>query len=228
MPVLAKALAKTPDERFGEAREMLAAMRAAESDTVPLSSPHPLASAPAPLVTVTEPLHASAPAAVPASVVTEVDGLPPVAPKEEPDAALPRAFDRSGARRWLPFLGIGALMTVLALGWALTRRGSHPSGAAGPPPAVSTDRGTVVIDALPWGEVERIVDDAGRPWPLGADRYTPFVASLPPGDYVISLRHPEVAEPARLRITVRASQFERRVVALREIDVDEYLQKAGF
>jgi hypothetical protein len=78
-----------------------------------------------------------------------------------------------------------------------------------------------VINALPWGEVEQIVDGAGRSWPAGPDRYTPFVASLPPGEYVISVRHPDVAQPTTLRITVRASQLEARTVALQRMDAHE-------
>jgi hypothetical protein len=53
------------------------------------------------------------------------------------------------------------------------------------------------------------------------------VASLPAGEYVITLRHRESEARSSLRLTVRAWQLERRVVGLQEIDVDEYLQKAG-
>ena len=45
---------------------------------------------------------------------------------------------------------------------------------------------------------------------------------------MISLRHPDVAQPKTLRITVRASQLETHTVAFQRMDAREYLEKAGF
>jgi hypothetical protein len=147
---------------------------------------------------------------VPTAVPTGVRTVPLSSP-----AALPLLPSRW--RRWLQAASLAALLALIAGGVAWQGR---PRGGAG--------RGTVVIDALPWGEVERIVDATGRPWPAGPDRYTPFVASLPPGDYVISVRYPDVAQPATLKITVRASKLEKRLVTFPRMDADEYLEKAGF
>jgi serine/threonine protein kinase len=247
VPVLAKALAKMPGDRYGAARELLAAIRSAQVDTAHQTAPvrEPLVAS-VPIVTAHEPLAASLSTAGATEMdglpSTEVDGLPSTEVDDLPSSTevdgLPtirsaNADPNDGAararrpHRWLPVTGAVALMALFAGGLAWTKRETHRPAAA-PPPTAVTSRGTIVVDALPWGEVERIVDGEGRSWPVGADRYTPFVASLPPGDYVISLRHPDVAETASVRVTVRASRLERRVVALREIDVDEYLQKAGF
>jgi serine/threonine-protein kinase len=230
VPVLAKALAKTPDDRYREARELLTAMRAAGDDVAaltPLPRSVPADSYP-PIVAVTEPLGAGAHTAVPASIVTEV-AEPETPPACEDAVSEPtRRRTRWSARSRVTWAGgLAVLVALLAGGIVWTAR--PPRAPAAPvPPAAPPPSGTVVLDALPWGEVESILDASGRAWPVGADRYTPFVAQLPPGDYVVSLRHPDVAEPASVRVTVRAAQLERRVIALRQIDVDEYLQKAGF
>ena len=222
VPVLAKALAKTPDDRFGEARELLAAMRAAASDTatpVPLAR-NDLAREPTPPVSTATTLREDAPMATPTSVPTEVD---------VPSAASPEADGHARPRKGFLALAAGtaALVALLVGGVAWTKRHALRPAAAPSSAPVSAAAGTLVIDALPWGQVERILDDTGRDWPIGSDRYTPFVASLPPGDYVILLSHPDVDGPASVRVTVRASQSEWLVVRLRPIDADEYLRKAG-
>jgi eukaryotic-like serine/threonine-protein kinase len=180
VPVLARALAKAPDDRYGEAGEVVGAIRDASAST-------------------------RVPPVPPAPVRTQV--LPSAAPPGR----------RFTPPRWLWAAGLAALVIAIVGGVAWQRW-----------PRESPSRGTVVINALPWAEVDRIVDGAGRPWPAGPDRYTPFVASLPPGDYLISLKHPDVAQPKMLRITVRASQLQARTVALQRMDVQEYLEKAGF
>jgi serine/threonine-protein kinase len=228
VPVLAKALAKAPAERYGDARELLSAMRAAGGAASLTPPPRDLPAA-APLFSSTEPLHhPGAPTAVPESIVTEVADPTQADPADGfagDDAPVRRA--RFPVPRRLLAAAL-AVPVVLAAGVVIWTMRDRPRPAATPPPAAAPATGTVVVDALPWGEVERIVDAAGREWPVGADRYTPFVAHLPPGDYVIALRHPDAAEAASVRVTIRPAQLERRVVALREIDVDEYLHKAGF
>ena len=224
VPVLAKALAKTPDDRFGEARELLAAMRAAASDTVtplPLTRESPARTATPPVSAATT-LHEDAPRATPTSVPTEVD----VPPAESRETEMDR--DARSSRGLLALAaGTAALVALLIGGMAWTKRHALRPAAAPSSAPVPAAAGTLVIDALPWGQVERILDDTGRDWPIGSDRYTPFVAHLPPGDYVILLSHPDVEGPASVRVTVRASQSERLVVPLRPIDADEYLRKAG-
>ena len=135
----------------------------------------------------------------------------------EPEAAAPHA----ARPRWLPWAAAGAL-ALAALAWLVVR-----GGAARPAPAPAASA-TLVIDALPWGEVEGIVDAAGRRVEVGSDAYTPLVASLPPGDYVVSVKRPDAARKETLHVTLRAGQVEQRVVVFERIDADEYLEKAGF
>jgi predicted Ser/Thr protein kinase len=205
VPVLARTLAKAPEDRYGEARELVAAIREAHSRAIPRATVGPTRDA---VAIAPEPLpapDASTPTVVPTGMGTE-----PLS------SAATRSFRISRWPRWLPVVSVAVLLAMIAGGVAWQRR-----------PRESAARGTIVINALPWGEVEQIVDGAGRRWPAGPDRYTPFMASLPPGDYVISVRHPDVAQPTTLRITVRASQLESRVVAFQRIDAHEYLEKAG-
>jgi hypothetical protein len=138
---------------------------------------------------------------------------------------VPVAVPASKRLRWWQGAAAAAVLLAAAFGlraWT-ARAPSRPAAVpAAPTPA------TLVIDALPWGEVERIVDDEGRSVGLGADRYTPFVASLPPGDYAVSVRNPEQARAETFEVRLRAAQVEKRVVAFERIDADEYLSKAGY
>jgi hypothetical protein len=196
-------------------------MRVAQSDTVTPPPTVPEAVARGPRAAAAEPLHAEVPTEIPTSVPTEVDGLAAVPGTSAPDVAPGRK-----PSRFVLLAGVVALAALVAVPVVWTKRSASPNADA--PPAPPPAPGTLVIDALPWGEIERIADATGRAWPVGSDRYTPFVASLPPGEYVVSLRHPDAGEPTSVKVTVRSSQRERRVIALRPIDADEYLRKAGF
>jgi hypothetical protein len=136
----------------------------------------------------------------------------------------PAVLRPRGFRGWH---GVAAAAVVLALAAGYRAPTARPAKPAAAAPALATPA-TLVIDALPWGEVERIVDDEGRSVGLGADRYTPFVASLPPGDYAVSVRNPEQARAETFEVRLKAAQVEKRVVAFERIDADEYLAKAGY
>jgi len=47
------------------------------------------------------------------------------------------------------------------------------------------DPGLLVIDALPWGVIDRVEDSAGKNWVGGAEIYTPLAIAVPPGKYSI-------------------------------------------
>ena len=126
VPVLAKVLAKAPDERYAEAGEMVRALR-----------------------------DAAASHAVPTVVAPEVR-TQALAPAAEPRRR------RFAPRPWVWAAGLATLLLSITAGvsWRRWSRASPPSG-------------TVLINALPWAEVDQIVDGAGRPWPAGPNRYTP-------------------------------------------------------
>jgi len=69
-----------------------------------------------------------------------------------------------------------------------------PGAAPAPPTAAAAPTGVLAIDALPWGQLVRLVAADGRELPLPDDAITPLAVSVPEGDYTASLRHPQGGE----------------------------------
>ena len=139
--------------------------------------------------------------------------------------------------------GIAAAFLLVAVGVVALLRGPSapsptPAGAPAatvpqptPPtavPPVAGPNGTLVIDAVPWGEVVAVVDaSGGRHEPVGAS-YTPLAIALPPGTYSVQVRNPRAAEPLATMVTVRPQAVERVSVVFRRVNAQDYLQKTGF
>ncbi|MEE8278455.1 MAG: protein kinase, partial [Thermoanaerobaculia bacterium] len=88
--------------------------------------------------------------------------------------------------------------------------------------------GVLTIDALPWAEVTEVVDAEGKRHPLHGEPFTPLVLSLPPGEYRISLTHPNFGEPQTLSVALEPGETETRLVEFQRVDVEDYFMKAGW
>lgn len=88
--------------------------------------------------------------------------------------------------------------------------------------------GTLVLDVLPWAEVESIVDQDGERHATGERLFTPLHLDLPPGIYTLTLIRPGAAEPREISVEVRPGERARRTVEWAAIDVETYFEKAGF
>lgn len=64
---------------------------------------------------------------------------------------------------------------------AEVRRESVPTRQPAPP----SEMGFLVIDALPWGQVDRVEDAKGKNWLNGSQQYTPLGVRVPPGKYSV-------------------------------------------
>jgi serine/threonine-protein kinase len=250
VPVLRKALAKDPDERFSTAAEFAAAItRARDAEGIaPLGR--------RPLVTATTRDLSPPPPTVAARAETPVD--PPtmsasmvaeLLSSATPIRDTPRAADAARPATPPPghgtrtMLGIAAVLAVaVGSGIALLRRANEapaPTPASVPsasvpstppvsePPATGPN-GTLVIDAAPWGEVVAVVDASGRHHEPDHAGYTPLALALPPGSYSVEVRHPGVAQPLATTATVRSEVVERLSLTFRRVDARDYLQKTGF
>ena len=87
--------------------------------------------------------------------------------------------------------------------------------------------GTLVINALPWGEVQSIKDATGAEHLDASAKpaYTPFTVSLPPGKYSVELANPNSHQTNSCSATVAANASVRCEVPLDSIDVDTYIKQ---
>lgn len=92
---------------------------------------------------------------------------------------------------------------------------------------VPVERGTLILDAVPWAETTRIVDVRGDPVPLAETTCTPFVLELEPGTYKVTLENPDY--PTRIiTVEIDASGVTTPPpVELGEVDIDRYFQDVG-
>jgi serine/threonine-protein kinase len=270
VPVLRKALAKDPDERFSTAAEFAAAITQARdaAGVAPLAR---RSSAPGPRAGVGIPRTGGATAEpLPSPTLDTLEAWPTVAARsgptvgppassqptlapasrptrvvEPPRGEAPRRRDAAPPpkRGTAMVAGIaGAVVLVAVGGFALLRHQGAPSptptsapATTVPPPSspaavapAGGPNGTLVIDAVPWGEVVEVVDESGRHHEPGGARYTPLAIALPPGTYSVQVRNPRATEPLARVATVRSQTVERVSVVFRRVDAQDYLQKTGF
>ena len=90
------------------------------------------------------------------------------------------------------------------------------------------ETGTLVLDAVPWGEVTRITDAGGEEHPLGPVHHTPLVLSLPAGRYTITLTNPSAPEPEEIAVEVRAAETTKHSVQFEKINLDTYFKDADW
>jgi serine/threonine protein kinase len=237
IPVVRRALAKRPEERQGSAMEFAHDMveaREAAGIAPPAAgplTPRPSRTVSASAPTVSPPIPTISHAPTPTRL--------PAAPQEDAPATV---LDRPGTRpaaaprpsRARAAVAAAALVAALAAGawWVRDRRSAEVAIPEPPPPATSLaaaplSSGTLVIDALPWGEVTEVVRADGTRPALGDIPVTPLALDLPPGDYTVRVRNPGFAETRSLTATVKPAAVERRLVEFRRVDASEYFRRTG-
>ncbi len=98
---------------------------------------------------------------------------------------------------------------------AEVRRESVPTREAVP----TSEMGFLVIDALPWGQVDRVEDAKGKNWLNGSQRYTPLGVRVPPGKYSVVITNANFPG-RRLSLSAEVRSKERAVCAGRFEPVD--------
>ena len=88
--------------------------------------------------------------------------------------------------------------------------------------------GLLVVDALPWGTIERVEDSAHRNWAGGAKVHTPHALHVPPGRYSILLRNADSSKKQlRLSVEVRRGETATCVGRFEPVDPNAYLEGQG-
>ncbi len=110
-------------------------------------------------------------------------------------------------------LALVAVVSILVLG-------------PGPRSQEPVPPGTLVVDAVPWAEVQSVTDGTGRVVPLPEDAATPLRLELPPGTYTVRLSHPP--GPARaMQLTVGPGQVVSRSETFRTVSGEDFLASVG-
>jgi serine/threonine-protein kinase len=238
VPVVRKAMAKSPEGRHASAMDFAHAMvDAREAAGIAPPAAGPLT--PRPSRTLSGTAATLGPPGPTISHAPTPTRLPAASQEDAPATVLDRPGTRPAAaprpRRARAAMAASVVVAALAAG-ALWMRDRGPAEVVipQPPPAPATSlaaaplsSGTLVIDALPWGEVTEVVRADGTRPPLGGLAVTPLALDLPPGDYTVSVRNPGFAETRSLTATVKPAAVEHRLVEFRRVDASEYFRRTG-
>src|ERR1700722_2628586 len=93
---------------------------------------------------------------------------------------------------------------------------------------IEAERGELVLNAYPWGNVDSIVDANRQKVALPADASTPLVLTLPAGSYVITFKHPKAAKPVQVIAKVEARKRVTANAAFPTISSKEYFSRVGW
>jgi tRNA A-37 threonylcarbamoyl transferase component Bud32 len=135
------------------------------------------------------------------------------------------------SRRGLAVAAIAAVLLIVAVAalWLVRSPAKEPVAAPSTPTiAVQApiEKGQLLINALPWGEVTSVKNRAGAEQ-LAASADTPVVLSLPAGEYKVQLANPSSKRSVVLDATVRANATTRCETELDRVDADAYVEGLG-
>jgi serine/threonine-protein kinase PpkA len=92
---------------------------------------------------------------------------------------------------------------------------------------LAAQNGELVINATPWGTVDRVLDASRKPVELPAERTTPLRLTLPAGSYYVTLTHPDSRKSVSAFARVKAGQRSQANAAFPSLSSEEYLKNAG-
>ncbi len=92
---------------------------------------------------------------------------------------------------------------------------------------LEAQKGMLVINALPWGYVDQVLDSARKPIALPEQRSTPLQLTLPAGSYYVTLRHPNSGKTVSAFARVQARQRSQTSGSFPSLSAEEYIKNAG-
>ena len=92
---------------------------------------------------------------------------------------------------------------------------------------LAAQNGELVINALPWGTVEQVLDASRKPVSLPEERSTPLRLTLPAGSYYVTLRHPKSNKAVSAFARVAAGKRIETSGSFPTLSAEEYLDRAG-
>ena len=219
--ILLQAMAKSPNDRFQNAQVFASSLRAARS--LPQAPPQ------ATRIGLLLPASQHPPQQSAETVSRPVESRPE--PKDAASGSVELTpapqiqLEKRQKRRFRAAMAVAVPVLAITLALAAIRiwHGPFPPLQPPAPPA----HGKAILDARPWGIVERIVGSDGKEIELAADRETPLLLDLPAGSFRVVMSHPDRPAPQDTIILVEANKTSAFVTRLHPASGAEYLRVVG-
>lgn len=232
-------------EDFGDSTLMADVSQAASPAPEPPPLPKPPAQGSSPDLSASRPSAAAAEPEPPPLPGASAQAHPTEPPAAEPEPSPPAGSDagkrptpapgRKGSRPWI---WIAAAGLVLLAGLAFFLSGGEPAKeeprAAVPPPAPAPRQpapppamASLFVDARPWAELTRLVRPDGEEIPQ-PESFTPLHLELPPGTYLVELRHPDAEAAEVCEVELVAGASARCSADFKETDAQDYFRRSGW
>ena len=145
-----------------------------------------------------------------------------------------QSWSASRRRPWSSktLMATSALLLVsTVLGWTLLREGEDPGSPLpiaapelpGAPAAEMT--GSLVVDARPWGKIERVLTGDGDEIGMPETRYTPLRFELAPGLYRVEVTRPGVSGSESCEVTVVSAATARCDLQLAVVETRDFFRQ---
>lgn len=148
---------------------------------------------------------------------------PPPQPPSVPQTATPTT---SAATSSVPSASAAITAAPDTVAPASTNAAATP--ASQQPSAAPRERDELILNAQPWATVESVLDEQQQPITLPADATTPFTLSVPPGKYVVTFHHPQIAKSVQVTATVEANKHNLAAAVFPTTSAQGYFSRAGW
>lgn len=95
-------------------------------------------------------------------------------------------------------------------------------------PAIEPSTAAALIDAIPWGRIERIETAHGDRHGLPEQRDTPVLLELPPGEWRVALSNPGFDGERICLLSLTEGTRQDCLVEFGRLSVDQYFREAGW
>lgn len=228
-----KALEKRPEDRYQDAASFAEALR----EAIPPSERR----------TVEEPIITRPAEAMPVAVTEPEVTVPDRSAGGPPPAPAAVAETRGVPRQaWYAVAALAAVLVIAAATalWLTRQPKVERPPVAGPPAATVSntiagpgatvtvepppvvEKGQLLINAFPWGEVASVTNAAGVEQ-LSTPQETPLLLTLPAGAYKVRLTNPNSNRSVVLDASVKANVLARCETELDRIDAGAYVDRIG-
>jgi serine/threonine-protein kinase len=150
---------------------------------------------------------------------------------DEAVAAAPTPPEPKPRRLVVPLVVAAVVVAIIVSVVVVQQRGTEVAPPEIPPeiePVAAAATATLLVDAVPWGQITAITAADNTPRPVPESAYTPILLSLPPGEYTLTLTHPSRATPVAVLVTLGDGELRSEIVKLGTPEVDSFFRDMGW